>query len=591
MDFSDYTLPKINECTQTISQLNPVAQTSVLSNTLSNTYQNNVDKSLDSLTLTNNHDMLENPDSPPQHDTSKGSTEEQHLCQYCDRVYPSRTNLSRHIFRVHRLPSKKKSNDDLTNESKGAICYEEGCDNQKFKSTTELRNHLVNQHNFIFQVVKNELETEQEFITWKKNTEETCNIKWVKQAAKKKASGCTVVTYICHRSGKFRSNGARRRALKSCKIGHFCTAYLKVVILGDNKGYQVELYPDHYGHDVSSSEDKKVKVQVAKCLNTPVRGVILGTTGVLFENGKYEAIKGSVVGVERLRQLGIAVKFMTNDSRRTPMELLKKLQSLGFSVAEDEISSPIPVVINTLLTLGLRPFLMVHQDILPAFDKLDQTSPNCVVIGDMGNTVSADMFNKAYQVLTSSPSPVLVKLGNEKYYKEKNELVLGAASYAAALEYACSTEAMVVGKPCYDFIMNAVNEMGICPQEILMVGDDIENDIQAAQRCGMRAILVRTGKFRVDDAKHEVIKPDAIVKNVAHLVDMLVLKSKRENSSKCSDSPHKYPQEHKKQVNRSPKVIEQQPPPPPPPVVPPIPQVPVHCDIFPFRFGAGPEVS
>lgn len=29
-----------------------------------------------------------------------------------------------------------------------------------------------------------------------------------------------------------------------------------------------------------------------------------------------------------------------------------------------------------------------------------------------------------------------------------------------------------------------------------MVGDDIENDIQAAQRCGMRAIMVRTGKFR-----------------------------------------------------------------------------------------------
>lgn len=52
-------------------------------------------------------------------------------------------------------------------------------------------------------------------------------------------------------------------------------------------------------------------------------------------------------------------------------------------------------------------------DIIEAFDKLDQSSPNCVVIGDLGNTVSAEMFNKAYQVLTSSPSPVLVKLGNE----------------------------------------------------------------------------------------------------------------------------------------------------------------------------------
>lgn len=56
----------------------------------------------------------------------------------------------------------------------------------------------------------------------------------------------------------------------------------------------------------------------------------------------------------------MTVRFITNDSRRTPAELVKKLQSLGFSVCGEEIYSPIPVVINTLVTLGLRPYLMVH---------------------------------------------------------------------------------------------------------------------------------------------------------------------------------------------------------------------------------------
>lgn len=40
-------------------------------------------------------------------------------------------------------------------------------------------------------------------------------------------------------------------------------------------------------------------VKVAKCLTNPVRGILISTTGVLFENGKYEAIKGSVLAVER----------------------------------------------------------------------------------------------------------------------------------------------------------------------------------------------------------------------------------------------------------------------------------------------------
>lgn len=33
-----------------------------------------------------------------------------------------------------------------------------------------------------------------------------------------------------------------------------------------------------------------------------------------------------------------------------------------------------------------------------------------------------------------------------------------------------------------------------------MIGDDIVNDVGGAQRCGMRALQVRTGKYRSVDA-------------------------------------------------------------------------------------------
>ena len=32
--------------------------------------------------------------------------------------------------------------------------------------------------------------------------------------------------------------------------------------------------------------------------------------------------------------------------------------------------------------------------------------------------------------------------------------------------------------------------------QTVMVGDDIENDVGGAQKCGMRGVLVRTGKYR-----------------------------------------------------------------------------------------------
>jgi len=54
-----------------------------------------------------------------------------------------------------------------------------------------------------------------------------------------------------------------------------------------------------------------------------------------------------------------------------------------------------------------------------------------------------------------------------------------------------------------------------------MVGDDLESDIAGAQRCGMRTILVRTGKFRPDDVERSSIRPDAILSSVAQLPEWI----------------------------------------------------------------------
>jgi ribonucleotide monophosphatase NagD (HAD superfamily) len=49
-----------------------------------------------------------------------------------------------------------------------------------------------------------------------------------------------------------------------------------------------------------------------------------------------------------------------------------------------------------------------------------------------------------------------------------------------------------------------------------MIGDDIVGDVGAAQRCGIRGIQVRTGKFRESDLDGE-IKPFALLDSIAGL--------------------------------------------------------------------------
>jgi len=59
--------------------------------------------------------------------------------------------------------------------------------------------------------------------------------------------------------------------------------------------------------------------------------------------------------------------------------------------------------------------------------------------------------------------------------------------------------------------------IGLQPQEAVMVGDDIENDISGAQRAGLHGVLVCTGKHNAQPPLLERIHPDAILPSVADL--------------------------------------------------------------------------
>ncbi|XP_073859129.1 phospholysine phosphohistidine inorganic pyrophosphate phosphatase isoform X9 [Macaca fascicularis] len=107
-------------------------------------------------------------------------------------------------------------------------------------------------------------------------------------------------------------------------------------------------------------------------------------------------------------------------------------------------------------------------------------------------------MNNAFQVLMELENPVLISLGKGRYYKETSGLMLDVGPYMKALEYACGIKAEVVGKPSPEFFKSALQAIGVEAHQAVMIGDDIVGDVGGAQRCGMRALQVRTGKFRLE---------------------------------------------------------------------------------------------
>ena len=59
------------------------------------------------------------------------------------------------------------------------------------------------------------------------------------------------------------------------------------------------------------------------------------------------------------------------------------------------------------------------------------------------------------------------------------------------------------------------------PQEAVLIGDDLTDDIGGAQAVGILGILVRTGKFRPSNEQNGTLRPAMIANDFAEAVTRL----------------------------------------------------------------------
>src|SRR5262249_16868939 len=115
----------------------------------------------------------------------------------------------------------------------------------------------------------------------------------------------------------------------------------------------------------------------------------------------------------------------------------------------------------------------------------------------------------------------LVAMPRGLYWRTAGGLQLDSGAFVAGLEQASGTEAEVVGKPAPAFFAAALAHLGAGAAGTLMVGDDIENDVLAAQRQGLTGVLVKTGKY-LPRAHHSASgAPDHVLDSFADLPALL----------------------------------------------------------------------
>jgi ribonucleotide monophosphatase NagD (HAD superfamily) len=114
----------------------------------------------------------------------------------------------------------------------------------------------------------------------------------------------------------------------------------------------------------------------------------------------------------------------------------------------------------------------------------------------------------------------LVALHKKRSWRSEEGMFLDAGPFVVALEYASGVGAVVIGKPSQTYFRMVLDDMGLPPARVAVIGDDIEIDVRGAQLMGMQGWLVKSGRFRREDLARG-IWPDRLMNNITELVRVM----------------------------------------------------------------------
>ena len=250
-----------------------------------------------------------------------------------------------------------------------------------------------------------------------------------------------------------------------------------------------------------------------------IKGLLIDLDGVIYNDNRL--IPGAVNTIRELRKLKIPFRFITNTTMKCRETILVKLKNFGIQIETNEIFSAAYAAARYVSQFpNAKCHLMLLDDAKKEFYGMGSTDlkVDFVVAGDLGKLINFNILNDAFIRLMEGAE--LIALQKNRYWLSDRGLTLDAGAFIALLEYASNKQAVLIGKPEKKFFELALNDLKLSPQEVLMIGDDIESDIGGAAAMKINTCLVQTGKYRKAEADHYPVKPDYQIPSIAEVLSI-----------------------------------------------------------------------
>lgn len=267
-------------------------------------------------------------------------------------------------------------------------------------------------------------------------------------------------------------------------------------------------------------------------------GVLFDIDGVLVTS--WKPIDGAAETLRTLADKQIARSYLTNTTTRTRVQIADLLCDAGMAVTPDEVITAAVLTSDFVRDRypDARCFLVNSGNIasdMPGIDLLASVdarggpmpeTPDVVLLGGAGPEYDHVTLSWVYDWMAQGV-PV-VAMHRSMSWTTTEGLRIDTGMYLNGMEECSGRKATAVGKPAPEGFVASAARLGVEPDEMYMVGDDLNNDVLAGQVVGMTGVLVRTGKFRQDTldrwaADEFAMQPNHVIDSVADLPELLGL--------------------------------------------------------------------
>jgi NagD protein len=257
-------------------------------------------------------------------------------------------------------------------------------------------------------------------------------------------------------------------------------------------------------------------------------GIVMDLDGTVWVG--RQMIAGALDCLRWLKRAGFPLVYLTNNPVR-PESYASRLTEHGLPTDPDEVMTASTILKDHLREMMPRARLFVLSDpdvraqFEPDFAFSEDPFAIDVVIASSPMTLDNAGLTIAFRALRRG-ARFMATNADPSWVSPEGVEVPHAAAVIGALEASAKRSVeLVAGKPSRLAAERVQRRLDRRPEEILVVGDNLDTDVRFARQNGMLSVLVLTGVGRRDEAEAAPHPPDYILDSIAELPALLHARS------------------------------------------------------------------